>query len=70
MYQSFMVKLENLEKSKQDLVNNAPFQHFNPWRLVIKFDSVSTPVRMVVDPMMTDFNNILAEGENRIGWYS
>ena len=64
---SFIIKLENMEKQKQDLVFNAPFQHFNPWRLVLKADSVSTPVRMVVDPTMTGFNNIIAKGENRIG---
>ena len=64
---SFIIKLENTEKQKQDLVLNAPFQHFNPWRLVLKADSVSTPVRIVVDPTMTGFNNIIAKGENRIG---
>ena len=62
----FMIKLENMEKYKQDLVINALFQHFNPWRLVLKADSVSTPVIMVVDPTMTGFNNILAKGDNRI----
>ena len=36
----FMVKLDDMEKYKQDLVINAPFQHFNPWRLVLKADSV------------------------------
>ena len=63
----FMVKLHDLKRSKQDLVANAQFQHFNPWRFVMKSDSISTPVRMVVDPSMTGFNNILAKGENRIG---
>jgi len=63
----FMVKLENLETGKQEVVKNAPFQHYNPWRLVLKSDSVSTPVRMVVDPSMTGFNFILAKGENRLG---
>ena len=67
VYKSFMVKLENMENYKQDLVINATFQHFNPWRLVLKADSVSTPVRMVVDPTMKGFNNILAKGDNRIG---
>ena len=62
----FMVKLDDMEDYKRDLMTNALFQHFNPWRLVMKSDSVSTPVRMVVDPTMTGFNNILAKGENRI----
>ena len=30
-------------------------------------DSVTTPIRMVVDPSMTRFNEILAKEENRIG---
>ena len=49
------------------MVNKAPFQHFNHWRLILKSDSVSTLIRMVVDPTMTGFNNILAKGKNRIG---
>ena len=33
----------------------------------MKMDSVTTPARMVVDPTMTKFNEILAKGENRMG---
>ena len=33
----------------------------------MKSDSISTPVRMVMDPSMTAINTILAKGENRIG---
>ena len=63
----FMVKLEDMDKKKKELIKNASFQHYNPWRLVMKMDSMTTPVRMVVDPTMTSFNEILAKGENRIG---
>ena len=35
--------------------------------MVLKEDSVSTPVRLVVDPRMTKLNVILAKGENRLG---
>ena len=63
----FMVKLSNMNPDKKKLIETAPFQHFNPWRLVIKMDSMTTPVRMVVDPTMTKFNEILAKGENRKG---
>ena len=62
-----MVKLEDMDKKKKELIKNAPFQHYNPWRLVMKMDSMTTPVRMVVDPTMTSFNEIFAKGENRIG---
>ena len=67
VYKGFMIKLENMERQIQDLVINTSFQHFNPWRLLLKADSVSTLVRMVVDTTITGFNNILDIGENRIG---
>ena len=63
----FMCKLTDLGEEVQDFIKNAGFRHFNPWRLVMKADSVSTPVRMVVDPTMTYFNLILAKGENLLG---
>ena len=63
----FMVKLEDMSDKKKELIRSAPFQHYNPWRLVMKMDSMTTPVRMVVDPTMTSFNEILAKGENKIG---
>ncbi|MBZ5782036.1 hypothetical protein K8366_23970, partial [Klebsiella aerogenes] len=63
----FMVRLEEMDPEKKRLIETAPFQHYNPWRLVMKMDSVTTPVRMVVDPTMTKLNELLAKGENRIG---
>ena len=49
----FMVKLEDMKENKKLIIETAPFQHFNPWRLVMKMDSVTTPVHMVADPSMT-----------------
>ena len=63
----FMIKLDDMDAMRKEMIETAPFQHYNPWRLVMKSDSVTTPVRMVVDPTMTRFNEILAKGENRIG---
>jgi len=40
----FMIKLENINEHTRKLIEEAPFQHFNPWRLVMKMDSVTTPV--------------------------
>ena len=37
------------------------------WRVVYKEDSQSTPVRLVVDPTMSDLNILLAKGENNLG---
>ena len=59
--EEFMVRLEDMSNEKKDLIKNAPFQHYNLWRLVMKMDSMTIPVRMVVDPTMTRFNEILAK---------
>ena len=64
----FMKKLIDFDKDTQDFITNAAFNHYNPWRIVLKEDSISTPVRMVVDPTMTSFNLLLAKGENRLGY--
>ena len=63
----FMKRLEDLNEQEQDFIRSSGFRHYNPWRLVMKTDSLSTPVRMVIDPTMTMFNLLLAKGENRIG---
>ena len=49
---------EGMRKVHADLVEKG---------FMMKMDSMTTPVRMVVDPPMTRFNEILAKGENRIG---
>ena len=64
----FMTRLEDLDEETQKYINDAGFKHYNPWRIVMKEDSISTPVRMVVDPTMTGFNLLLAKGENRLGF--
>ena len=43
----FMKKLVDFDIQTQDLVINAAFQHYNPWRIVLKEDSISTPVRII-----------------------
>ena len=63
----FMVKLSEMPEHAQQLVNNAPFLHYHPWNMVAKEDSISTPIRLVVDPTMSGLNLILPKGENRIG---
>ena len=62
----FMIKLDKLPGNIQDMIQNAPFRHFYPWFSVLKDDSLSTPVRLVVDPTRTGLNVILPKGENRI----
>ena len=61
----FMVKLTSLTQEQQELIKNSGFQHYFPWSSVEK-ESVSTPVRLVVDPSRTGLNVILAKGENNM----
>ena len=62
----FMIKKVDLDSETQELIDNAPFKHYYPWRPVTKDDSISTPVRLVVDPTMTGLNLLLAKGECNI----
>ena len=64
----FMTRLSDMDEESQKYIKDAGFQHYNPWRIVLKENSISTPVRMVVDPTMTGFNLLLAKGENRLGY--
>ena len=63
----FIKKLSDFDKETQDFIKNSAFQHYNPWRIVLKEDSISTPVRQVVDPTMTSFHLLLAKAENCLG---
>ena len=63
----FMVKLVDMPTDCQKLVHEAPFNHYYPWFIVSKEDSISTPRRIVVDPSRTGLNQILPKGENKIG---
>merc|ERR1719239_43930 len=63
----FMTKMDEMGTEVKQKVSDAPFHHYYPWRIVAKEDSVSTPIRMIVDPTMTGLNLILAKGENRLG---
>lgn len=62
----FMVKLTDLSQEQQDIIASSAFKHYYPWTTVAKPDSVSTPVRLVVDPSRTGLNIILAKGENNM----
>ena len=50
----------------QNSVNSAEFLHYHPWTVFAKEDSISTPIRLVVDPTRTRLNLILPKGENRL----
>merc|ERR1711973_360540 len=66
MDRGYMKKLADMPEHVREMIRNAPVVHYHPWRAVHKDDSLSTPVRLVVDPSMTKLNWILAKGENRI----
>ena len=67
LIERFMVKLLDMPIDCQKLVREAPFNHYYPWFIVSKDDSISTPRRIVVDPSCTGLNQILLKEENRIG---
>ena len=53
-------RFSDLSKEEQEMISSKPVQHYLPWRVVYK-DSVSTPVRTVVDassktPIVSDGN--------------
>ncbi len=62
----FMQPLSSLPEDLQKLIADAPVRHFYVWRAVVNEDSLSTPIRMVVDPSTTGLNIILAKGENML----
>ena len=64
---NFMIKFDKLTEELKQKILSAPFLHYFLWRTVFKEDSISTPVRLVVDPTMSGLNMMLAKGENRIG---
>ena len=49
---NFMKKMSELPERIQRLIQEAPFLHYHPWNMVAKEDSISTPIRLVVDPTM------------------
>ena len=63
----FMIKLTELPSEVQGKIKTAEFSHYYPWFIVRKEDSLSTPIRLVVDPSCTGMNQILPKGENRLG---
>jgi hypothetical protein len=65
--QGFIIQLADLPEETQRLIEEGAFHHFMPWRIVEKTDSISTSIRMVVDPTMTGLNIILPKGENNLG---
>ena len=62
-----MIKLTDMIKEDQQFIVNASFRHFDPWRIVRKEDTITTPIRLVVDPTFTGLNLTLAKGANRLG---
>ena len=45
----FMIRLKGRSIDAQQLIMNALYRHFDPWRIVRKEDSITTPIRLVVD---------------------
>ena len=62
-----MTKLSDLPEHLQEFIRTANFNHYYCWRVVYKEDSLSTPVRLEVDPTMSGLNILLPKGENNLG---
>jgi len=62
----FCQKLSTLPEEIQEEVMNAVTRHFFPWRGVWKGSSITTPCRMVVDPLVSHLNEFLAKGKNQL----
>ena len=62
-----MTRLSEMPADIQKLLKEAEFPHYHPWTVVAKEDSITTPIRLVVDPTRTGLNIILPKGENRLG---
>ena len=58
----YVSSVKDLPKDQRNEIETATFKHVFCWRTVFKPDSVSTPARMVLDPTVCGFNNILAKG--------
>ena len=63
----FMMRLTDMSPGVQEIINKAEFVHYYPWNIVENEGSISTPMRLVVDPSMTGLNQTLAKGENTMG---
>ena len=60
----FVAPVSELPVEIQNKILNSDFQHVFCWRSVHKPDSLSTPSRLVTDPTMSGFNDIIAKGTN------
>ena len=59
----FVEKLDDSDPEIIEKVNIAPVTHFHIWRPVFK-DSLSTPVRLIVDPSSTMLNLAVAKSDS------
>ena len=63
----FIKRLSDLSPEHQTLIAAAAFRHYMIWRGQGKEDSISTSMRLIVDPTMSGLNLCLPKGENRLG---
>lgn len=58
----YVIPLKDLPTDIQNQILGANFRHYFCWRSVFKAGSLSTPARLVVDPTVSSFNDVLAKG--------
>ena len=63
---NFAVPVDTMSEELQQFIWNAPIRHYFVWRGVWKLSSITTPCRVVVDPLSTHLNEFLAKGVNTL----
>ena len=62
----FVSPLSELSTELQELISSATFRHYFCWRSVSNQNSLTTSTRMVTDPTISHFNDVVAKGVNSL----
>lgn len=62
----FVSPLKEMSPEVQQLIKDSDFLHYFCWRSVSNMNSQTTSTRMVVDPTLSNFNDVVAKGMNSL----
>ena len=62
----FVSPLKEMSPEVQQLIKDSDFLHYFCWRSVTNMNSQTTSTRMVVDPTLSNFNDVVAKGMNSL----
>ena len=63
---NYIIRLKDMSEDDLQFIMNVLIRHFDPWRIVRKEDSITTPIRLVGDPTCTGLNLTSAKGETSL----